>query len=143
KNRHNGHRGRAHERRMAPSPLGSPLHERWFPRMLEGVVRQMPLDVFLKLISVLVASCRIGFQAVSNHRFDGRAHGLVPATNGGAGRFSARDQTGDDRIGWALRDFERASPRQELKEDDSQRVDVASSVYRRRLTLKRIELFRR
>src|SRR5271165_2493451 len=102
---------------MAPSPLGSPLQERWLPRMFQWVVQEMPLDVFLKLISVLVASCRIWFQAVSNHRFDGRAHGLVPATEGGSGRFSAGDQSGDDRIGWALRDIDRASPRQELKED--------------------------
>src|SRR5262245_44966299 len=113
---------------MAPQAFGDPFPEGRFSGVLERVIRQLALDVLLELVAVPVTAGRVGLQAAADDGFHGRADRPIEPAEAWRRFLPQPDEAVDQFDSGTPHSGRGAMPRQQLEEDDSQRVEIAPTV---------------
>ena len=128
---------------MPPQALDAPLREGRLGSVLEWAIRQVTLDVLLELVSGLITPGGVRFEAAADDRFHCRGDRPVRAAESGRRPFASLDELIDQVRAVTSRTRRGPMPRQQLEEDDPQRIEVAPPVDLSRRASIRLELLGR
>src|SRR5437867_2267270 len=102
----------------------------------------LTLQVFMQLPSGLIATARIRFEAATYDGFERRRHGGIQRSQRRRRQTAFFESAFEKQIGRRMSMLEWVPPREQLEQDDAERVEIAARVYADRRIRKRGEAFR-